>query len=311
MFGRPPYDALIEVDYAAEQTRSHSGTVKKRNDIMALSNTTYKRNTTTKRGIQKTTGLSKSSSRPHLISVSSVSANNGHSSQADCNECHLNTHCFNQSLNKENIEALKPITRHPKPSQKGESIYRQDDIFSSIFIVRSGAVKTYHIDKEGEEYITGFFLPGEVFGTDGMHKGQHSQSAEALDTTTVCQISISKIEGNFLFPPQLQQILLKALCSDIHDRQQPLLMLHHKHAEQRLATFLSDISARQNQRGLSATEFNLPMSRRDIAQYLGMTEETISRLFTRFQKRELLSACRRNIVILDAKALTNLSVTIH
>lgn len=270
---------------------------------MALSTVKITAKTQTK----NTTGWPKSSNRSHLISVSSYDT----PAQTQCHKCQLNKLCFNKSLNNDRMEALDTITKHPKPIHKGDSVYRQDDTFSSIFIVRSGAVKTYHIDKDGEEYISGFYLPGEVFGTDGMHTGQHAHSAEALDTTSVCQISIHKTNNEFSLHPQLQQILLTSLCGDMHDRQQPLSMLHHKHAEQRLATFLNDISRRQNQRGLSATEFNLPMPRRDISQYLGMTEETISRIFTRFQNRQLLSASRRNIKIHDVKALTNLSLTLH
>lgn len=260
--------------------------------------------------VNNTTNWSTPAYQAHRLNSDAVN-NRSKSAQMQCHHCQLNKHCLNKSLNKENIDVLNTIIRHPKPVHKGDHIYQQDESFSSIYVVHSGAIKTYNTDKEGEEYITGFFLPGEVFGVDGMHQGKYRQSAESLDTTSVCQISINKINNHFSIHPQLQQVLLTALCSDIHERQQPLLILHHKHAEQRLATFLSDISKRHSKRGLSATEFTIPMSRRDIAQYLGMTEETISRLFTRFQNLDLISANRRDIVIRNIEALTNLSLTIH
>jgi CRP/FNR family transcriptional regulator len=269
---------------------------------MALTNAKI----TSKIEAKSKTNRSKSFSRPNLVSVKSTADNTAN--ERLCKNCHLNKHCFNKSVDNDAVDELNALIKHPKPNHKGDLIYRQNDTFSSIFIVHSGAIKTHHIDKQGEEYITGFFLPGEMFGADGLSKGQHSQSAEALDTTSVCQIPISNIDDNLSLHPQVQKNLLSALCDDIHDRQQPLLMLHRKQAEQRLATFLSDISNRHNQRGLSATEFSLPMSRRDIAAYLGMAEETISRVFSRFHHSKILSAQQRNIKIHEVQALKNLSL---
>lgn len=227
-----------------------------------------------------------------------------------CQECHINSVCLNQSLSDNTMDSLQTIARHPKPVRKGKHIYRRNDEFSSIFIVRSGSVKLYQLDQEGEEHITGFYLPGELFGMDGMLKGHHICSAEALDTTSICEIPFTKLENSFLTDPDLQRVLVKALCNEIHERQQPLLLLHHKHAEERLATFLVDISNRLNKLGQSATEFNLPMPRRDIAHYLGMTEETISRLFTRLQNNKLISANRRNIKIRDLPSLKGMALSV-
>lgn len=227
-----------------------------------------------------------------------------------CHDCHINSVCLNQSLSDNTMDSLQTIARHPKPVRKGKHIYRRNDDFSSIFIVRSGSIKLYQLDQEGEEHITGFYLPGELFGMDGMLKGHHICSAEALDTTSICEIPFTKLENSFLTDPDLQRVLVKALCNEIHERQQPLLLLHHKHAEERLATFLVDISNRLNKLGQSATEFNLPMPRRDIAHYLGMTEETISRLFTRLQNNKLISASRRNIKIRDLTSLKGMALSV-
>lgn len=226
-----------------------------------------------------------------------------------CRDCALCHHCMAKPLDKDSMQALNDMTRHPKPRHKGQHIYRQNDSFNTLYTVRSGAVKTYRIDEHGEEYITGFYLPGEIFGTDGMAAGEHSNSAEAIDTTALCEISIHAFKENAKLYPELQDSLLSALSAEMFQRQQPLTYLHHKHVDERLATFLTDISTRLSFNGRSNTEFNLPMSRRDIAQYLGMTEETISRVFSRFQKQKLLTAKRHNITICDRDALQSIAMS--
>lgn len=245
------------------------------------------------------------SARPILQSIEIPPRNQ----KLACRDCSLCRHCIAKPLDRDAMLALNEMTRHPKPRHKGQHIYRQNDEFSTLYTVRSGAVKTYRIDENGEEYITGFYLPGEIFGTDGMAAGEHSNSAEAIDTTALCEISIQAFKENARLYPALQDSLLSALSAEMFQRQQPLTYLHHKHVDERLATFLTDISSRLSFNGRSDTEFNLPMSRRDIAQYLGMTEETISRVFSRFQKQELLFAKRHNIAILDRPALSNIAMS--
>jgi len=246
-------------------------------------------------------------SSPYLRSVDSGRSTRGQ----NCQTCNLNKICLSNTLDNDDKHALDTITRQPRASHKGEHLYRQGDAFCSIYIVRSGSVKLYQVTREGEEFIVGFYLPGELFGTDGMLNGQHSYSAEVMETTAVCEVPFQSLENSFASHPEIQRTLLITLCSEIHERQQPLLQLQHKRADQRLATFLMDISSRISKRGLSEAEFNLPMSRRDLAHFLGMTEETISRIFTRFQNEQILIANRRQIKINDFDALQNLSPTLH
>ena len=106
----------------------------------------------------------------------------------------------------------------------------------------------------------------------------------------------------------MQRRLVQMLSADYLDRQQPLLFLHHKQVEERLATFITGLSSRYAELGLSATEFALPMSRRDIAHYLGMTEETLSRLFSRFNRMGLMSGSKRTVNISDMDGLDKMAL---
>lgn len=232
-------------------------------------------------------------------------------SKQHCEQCALNKLCIAKLADQLGLDALNQITSHPKPHHKGEYFYRQDDAFDSVYIVRSGAVKTYYLNEKGEEHITGFYLPGELFGIDGLNADSHRYSAQALDTTAVCSVPYEALERLYSTHPEIQRRVTDILCEEIFQRQQSLLSLRQSPAEQRLASFLVDISRRLQLRGLCATDLDLPMSRRDIAKYLGLAEETMSRLFTRLQEKKLLSVHGRNIGKLDIEKLRDMAVVLH
>jgi CRP/FNR family transcriptional regulator, anaerobic regulatory protein len=228
-----------------------------------------------------------------------------------CKNCSLKKLCLAKSVSDEGLAALTNITHHPRPVQKGEHFFRQDDEFEALYIVHSGAVKTYHLDQNGDEQITGFYLPGELLGIDGVVSGQHRLSAQALNTTTVCLIPYKRLEKVVHEHQDLQHRMMQMLCEEIQNKQQPLLLLRNKPAENLLATFLIDISNRFSARGLSAVEFELPMARCDIASHLGLAGETMSRLFTRFQKMNLISAKGRTICLKNIDQLQAMSVRLN
>ncbi|MGB5259585.1 MAG: helix-turn-helix domain-containing protein, partial [Gammaproteobacteria bacterium] len=118
-----------------------------------------------------------------------------------------------------------------------------------------------------------------------------------------CELPFSKLEKLCQDLPGLQRQLLNVVGREITTDQQMLMLLGKRTAEERLASFLLSLSSRYKQRNLSATEFNLPMSRQDIGNYLGLAIETVSRLFAQFQDRRLLKVNRRQIIILDKDRL--------
>lgn len=227
-----------------------------------------------------------------------------------CKKCVLQALCLAKNPMGAYINSLNEIAQHPSPLQKNEFFYRQGDKFKALYIVRSGAIKTYYINKKGEMHVTGFYFPGELFGLDGFTNMLHSSFAIALDTSSVCKISYHKLEKAFQLHPELQRKIMATLCTEIYGQQQLLLSLRQKHADQCLATFLINLSHRQQQRGLSATELLLPMSRQDLAAYLGMAGETMSRLFTRFQEKGWLAAHGHYLTLLNVNALDKLTDTI-
>lgn len=219
--------------------------------------------------------------------------------QAHCKDCSLASLCLPLSLNLEDMDALDEIVKRGRPLKKGEFLFRQGDAFNSVFAVRSGALKTFSLSDGGDEQITGFHLPSELVGLSGMDSELYPVSAMALETTSVCEIPFERLDELSVQLPQLRRQLMRIMSREIRDDQQMMLLLSKKTADERIATFLVNLSARFRARGFSANQFRLAMSRNEIGNYLGLAVETVSRVFTRFQQNKLLEAEGKEVHILD------------
>lgn len=219
--------------------------------------------------------------------------------QAHCKDCSLAALCLPLSLNMEDMDSLDEIVKRGRPLKKGDFLFRQGDTFESVFAVRSGALKTFGLTDSGEEQITGFHLPSELVGLSGMDTELYPVSAQALETTSVCEIPFERLDELSVQLPQLRRQLMRVMSREIRDDQQMMLLLSKKTADERIATFLVNLSARFRARGFSANQFRLAMSRNEIGNYLGLAVETVSRVFTRFQQGNLIAAEGKEVHILD------------
>ncbi|WP_300731511.1 fumarate/nitrate reduction transcriptional regulator Fnr [Pseudomonas sp.] len=220
-------------------------------------------------------------------------------SQAQCKDCSLAPLCLPLSLNLEDMDALDEIVKRGRPLKKGEFLFRQGDKFGSVYAVRSGALKTFSLSGAGEEQITGFHLPSELVGLSGMDTESYPVSAQALETTPVCEIPFERLDELSVQLPQLRRQLMRIMSREIRDDQQMMLLLSKKTADERIATFLVNLSARFRARGFSANQYRLSMSRNEIGNYLGLAVETVSRVFTRLQADGLITAEGKEVHIID------------
>jgi CRP/FNR family transcriptional regulator len=221
------------------------------------------------------------------------------SHQTHCKDCSLAPLCLPLSLNLEDMDALDDIVKRGRPLKKGEFLFRQGDAFNSVYAVRSGALKTLSLSDGGEEQITGFHLPSEMVGLSGMDTQTYPVSAQALETTSVCEIPFERLDELSVQLPQLRRQLMRIMSREIRDDQQMMLLLSKKTADERIATLLVNLSARFRARGFSANQFRLSMSRNEIGNFLGLAVETVSRVFTRFQAADLIAAEGKEVEILD------------
>ncbi|RTE67637.1 fumarate/nitrate reduction transcriptional regulator Fnr [Amphritea opalescens] len=227
--------------------------------------------------------------------------------QVHCNTCSLSSLCLPMSLNMTEIDKLDNIIDKSRPLKKGDHLFNQGETFTSVYAIRAGTVKTYTLTNEGEEQITGFYFPGEMVGMSGFDNDQYPVSAKILETTTVCEIPFERLDELSGQMPELRRQILRTLSKEIRDDQQMMLLLSKKNAEQRVATFLIKLSIRFKMRGYSETQFRLSMSRNEIGNYLGLAVETVSRIFTRFQKMDLVRVDGKEIDLCNLEEIYRLS----
>jgi len=211
------------------------------------------------------------------------------------------------SLSEKEVEIVDAALKRSKPIQRNKTVFEAGDKFSSLYTVRSGAVKTFSVDREGDEHVIGFYLPGEMFGLDAINSGHHISSAKALETTAVCEIPFNRLEELSRRIPSMQSHMYRLLSHEISEDQQLQLLLGKKTAEERIGSFLLGLSSRYRQRHLSPTSFRLPMARTDIGNYLGLAVETVSRIFTRLQKNDILKVDGKEVCILDHHRLCEIA----
>lgn len=220
-----------------------------------------------------------------------------------CNDCSISQLCLPFTLNGQEMEKLDEIIERKKPLHKGDFLFESGAPLNAIFAVRSGSFKSYTLSEQGDEQITGFHLAGDLVGFDAINKMQHQSFSQALETSMVCEIPFDTLDELSGKLPKLRQQIMRLMSNEINYDQEMLLLLNKKSAEERLASFIYNLSERFGERGFSRKEFRFTMTRGEIGNYLGLTVETISRLLSRFQKADLIKVEGKFITILDNDGL--------
>ena len=220
-----------------------------------------------------------------------------------CEDCSLGVLCLPMGLTPEDVARLDDIIKRKCPLHRGEHLFQEGEPFRALYVVKSGSVKSYARNADGEARVLGFHLPGELIGLDGIEHNTHACSAKVLETSAICEIPYAHLQTLSAAIPSLQQQMYRLLSKEINRDNEMLFLLTNKNADERLAIFLINLSGRLRKRGLCATDFYLSMPRQDIASYLNLSAETVSRRFTHFQKAGLLDISGKHVQRLDIPAL--------
>ena len=229
-----------------------------------------------------------------------------HGLDVSCSDCSLNPICLPLAVSGNDLNQLDNIIRRGQPLKKGAHLFNAGESFRSVYAVRSGSLKTYSTTEDGEEQITGFYLAGEILGMDGINTNHHNNFAKTLEASSVCEIPFDQLETLSIQIPSLQRHFFQLMSKEIQTDQQLMVLLSKKPADARIASFLLNLGARHENRGLSGQRFRLTMSRNDIGNYLGLAVETVSRTFTRFQQLSYIKADGKEIEILSSDQLCGL-----
>ena len=218
-----------------------------------------------------------------------------------CSSCVFGRVCLPHQVDKTALNELHCLVEHAGPYEPGAHIFRIGERFNAIYAVRDGMIKTCFYDDTGREQVLGFHLPGEMIGLNAIHPERYPCEAVVVDTAYVCRFSFPALATLASRLPHVQKELFRLLSKDIGNA---ALLAGDYSADERLAAFLIGLSDRFAERGYSGASFRLAMSRGDIANYLRLAAETVSRVLRRFQDNGLIGVDGRDVTILRPDELT-------
>jgi CRP/FNR family transcriptional regulator len=226
--------------------------------------------------------------------------------KAACSTCSMRELCMPFGLKQDDLARIDTLVGARKRLRKGDTLYEAGVPFDALFAVRVGSLKTAVLAEDGREQVTGYHMLGDIVGLDGMASDRHASRAVALEDTEVCVMPFDRLESLAQQVPALQSNLRRFLAREISRDQRAMLLLGSMRADERLAAFLLDLAERYRRRGYSSTQYTLRMTREEIGSYLGLTLETVSRLFSRFQQEGIVRVQGRDVTLLDPAALRKL-----
>lgn len=223
-----------------------------------------------------------------------------------CRSCGLVELCLPAGLDVGDLKQLDHAVRDRRLLEAGKVLFRQGDPFSALYVMRSGTLKTTVQDAEGSEQVLGFGLPGEIGALDAMAGNVHQSTATALERSSVCELPYDRLQQMMTDIPGLQRQLMRVVSREVVIEQGHLVMMGRQQAQEKLAIFLRSLSDRYARLGRDPNLLNLPMSRYDIANYLGLVVETVSRGLSRMEAAGVLKVGRKTVHILQPEQLQGL-----
>lgn len=228
-----------------------------------------------------------------------------------CDQCGLFDLCFAQDVAESRRDELENIIRRQRALNRDSHLFHAGQELKSVCVVRSGTIKTYQLSREGDEIVTGFHLPGELIGLDAIGSHKHPEFAVALEDSSYCEIPFRDFQRILDESPELNRLMLKLLSVDMAETRELLLITSRMEARARVAMFLLNLSRRLKRRGEDGVRIRLSMDRRDLANYLGLTIETVSRILSWMQKEQLLRVHGKLIELLQPDDLLEVAGREH
>ena len=220
-----------------------------------------------------------------------------------CSNCNFDDLCMPRSFEVKDMQQLDKIVTHHKKINEGESVFLSGEELSALYSIRAGSFKVVITSEKGYEQIVSFKMSGEFMGLDGIDSDHYICNAVALEDSEVCVMPVSKFMNNSQDSLLFQKYLNKHLSHALGERNKLVVLLGHTSASRKLAVFLTDIFDKLRVRGQSASECILRMSRDEIASYLGLSSETVTREFTKYSKDHILEIHNKHIKLLKPEMI--------
>ena len=183
---------------------------------------------------------------------------------------------------------------------KGKTFIAEGDDAESVFNITAGSAKIYKLLGDGRRQIIGFLSVGDFLGLAPGKR--YPFSAEAITSMKSCQFKRSHMEDVFAEYPTMRRKILDIASNELAEAQEQMLLLGRKTAEEKIASFLLGRLRRAKALGGGGTSVDIPMSRHDIGDFLGLTTETVSRNLSKMKSNGLISMKGTSTVVLQDQA---------
>lgn len=238
----------------------------------------------------------------------------------DCDNCSMQSVCQPIDSGKQTFDLTNnylkrrvPVntehsTSHHLNQASDTKLFDQAMPLKAIFAVCSGTFKLCQQNEDGSEKVVGFRFPGELIGEDALFLEKYNYSAIALGDNSVCEVFVEQLSACSELAPQVQKNLIKLLTKQSYLQQcNTQALIGKKSTDCLLAAFLLNVSSRNAKHTGSETIIELSISRQDIANFLGIRRETLSRLLSKFQQQQLISLAGKKLELLSLDGLQKLA----
>lgn len=223
----------------------------------------------------------------------------------DNGDCSVRKLLIFAELNGHVLSALDNLKTQRVVYAATESIYHGGTSANAVYILRNGHVKLFKTTAMGKDQIIRVVKPGEFFGFDGLVSERYNHSAVPLRQAEVCCIPVAGLEALGAYKPEVERLIMVRCIKELQHADERLLELGAKRSAERLASFLLEWCGKAEDNKW----IPLVLSRLEIAQLLGLTIETVSRLFALWKREDVIREQHQNIQISDANRLKLLSLS--
>ena len=205
-----------------------------------------------------------------------------------CSACPARVLSVCGALPANDVGAVSAVVSHRRASA-GDTLLNEGDKADSVLNIIDGTVKVYKLLPDGRRQITGFLHPGDLLGL--AYDNAYTASAEALTPVRYCVYPRRQFERLLDGSRPMEKFLLARVSNELIAAQEQMVMLGRKTAQEKIASFLVMLFDRTKRNSRLSDRMVVPMTRADIADYLGLTTETVSRCFTRLKDRGMIELC--------------------
>jgi CRP/FNR family transcriptional regulator len=199
------------------------------------------------------------------------------------------------------LKKYMPVLR--RRVEMGQAVYRSGQPFNALYLVNVGCLKTCELSNDGREQVTSFRMRGDLLGIESIGLARYACDVVALETSEIWELAYSVVLNTCNHVAELQARLSAALAHEIRKNRSWMLALGTLDAEARVAAFLLDMADRHGELGLRRDHFILRMCRLDMANYLAIKHETVSRILSHLHDLNIICVRRRDLRILDRSGL--------